>query len=66
MSSNIIMGTMMFHSKQTNLSRPKQTRLITPVVNTNPESNTSTRLMFQAPMIDRVVKAKSGCSACGR
>ena len=70
--SNINMGMnigmtmdmgMTFHTKQTNLLRPKQTRLTT---TTSLSISSNTNLMFQTPMIDRVVKAKSGCSACGR
>lgn len=66
MGMNIGMS-MTFHTKQTNLSRPKQTRTTTTTSSTTSLSiSTNTNLMFQSPMIDRVVKAKSGCSACGR
>jgi len=73
--SNINMGMnigvtmnmdMTFHSKQTNLLRPKQTRPTTTSLSTSLSISSNTNLMFQSPMIDRVVKAKSGCSACGR
>jgi hypothetical protein len=69
--SNINMGMnigmtmdmgMTFHSKQTNLLRPKQTRATLKIS----DGIVDAKLMFQSPMIDRVVKAKSGCSACGR
>ena len=30
------------------------------------QPNVSSQNMFASPMIERVVKAKSGCSACGR
>jgi hypothetical protein len=67
MGMNIDMG-MTFHTKQTNLMRPKQNRAITTTtlrIN-NGDGIVDAKLMFQSPMIDRVVKAKSGCSACGR
>jgi hypothetical protein len=77
--SNINMGMnigmsmdmgMTFHTKQTNLMRPKQNRAITTTTTTtlkiNGDGIVDAKLMFQSPMIDRVVKAKSGCSACGR
>ena len=65
--------SMTFHTKQSNLSRPKQTRPTNTTTTTTSSTtslsssiSTNTNLMFQSPMIDRVVKAKSGCSACGR
>ena len=61
MGMNMDMG-MTFHSKQTNLLRPKQTRATLKIS----DGIVDAKLMFQSPMIDRVVKAKSGCSACGR
>ena len=62
---------MTFHTKQSNVSRPKQTRTTTTTTTSLSTSlsssiSTNTNLMFQTSMIDRVVKAKSGCSACGR
>jgi hypothetical protein len=60
MNMNMDMS-MTFHTKQTNLSRYTQT-ITRPAMTTT----SSSRLSFQSPMIDRVVKAKSGCSACGR
>jgi len=62
MNMNMDMS-MTFHTKQTNLSRYTQT-ITRPA--TTMTTTSSSRLSFQSPMIDRVVKAKSGCSACGR
>jgi hypothetical protein len=65
MGMNIDMG-MSFHTKQTNLLRPKQNRATTTTTLSINGDGVDAKLMFQSPMIDRVVKAKSGCSACGR
>lgn len=71
MGMNIGMGmgmnmNMSFHSKQTNLLRPKQTRATLKIGDGIVDEIVDAKLMFQSSMIDRVVKAKSGCSACGR
>lgn len=58
---------MHFDSKQMNQARKmdKVRRVPTPRVTTNP-NNVSSKSLFASPMIERVVNARVGCSACGR
>lgn len=58
---------MIFHNKQTNAER--KNNFVRPIK--NPPAIIKPQLLqgvnvFSEPMIQRVVKARSGCSACGK
>lgn len=62
------MMNMVFHTKQTNIQEKIALRKksVQTTYKLGSEPNTNVKNMFASPMIERVVKAKSGCSACGR
>ena len=71
------MMNMVFHTKETNrqqkdalrkrnLSAKVMSYKMGEQANAIGQANTTVKNMFASPMIERVVKAKSGCSACGR
>lgn len=62
------MMNMVFHTKQTNIQEKIALRKksVQTTYKLGSEPNTTVKNMFASPMIERVVKAKSGCSACGR